>query len=1487
MTLSIRRPRFGKVWERGASVEVVVERADDFDRDRASECEVVLVGQSAWMRSGRTTTVGNASFADDDVARLSWKVPDDLPSGDYELRAYVPNAKPAIEATTRVVVAERVRVTRTSAGAVTASWDARAVPKDYSVEDGWKLAIDIVPEIKDSEDTSAVVSQAFILAAESGLRTHTKDGIRVLCDISNAERESQSKSFRLPPNRACSIGLCAFGDESDAMEDYITSRATVDMSRTMFQVSSGGHATPFGRCVRSADGYYARSPPAKVSEKKQEGVELKDVTNIEDKDVLSKDETNLGRWTVVESADGWRQEPGLNVLVIRADDFEPIYERTWDTSGGARRARDIEAALQAFIRAFFEGGEVDVARKSVPEHFLCISTCGQWSGGAPKICEKVAKALQLVLVGILGAEKDDPEVGSNIQKALAASDKPLALAAMSYGSTKDEVHTWINVSEAKTKAIVQVCLSHASGAWYPTLVQRGMGERCSDWSVPWRTYGREGWCMLEDSSRVERYWRLIEDVRHMVFDAKAGTRVSVYNLVRSMVKYAGRRNGDKSLTATINMLIAEIVLSRGALAAVECMNAGAIEHIIQRVLECVHEDGAREKLDILDKAYIKSLLKLLTVDNFALYAEGMRRGAAEASLRVIRAFWSGSSIFFDASARDMASQLAEHMALSDLVTVTITAQSDDVISTLTAMRSALTYVSSRNDSIAGKVYVLDIEPSVGRDGLLELPKTCRRSDVSSPAMTPAQRILQAYDAIWDGDESPDKDPDKDWTMIDPNEQKKSEGSPAKEPIMLTPRHEKNAPEHDGNEQIFDGIVVLCAKDDDWNVHVAMIRQAPRLVWRARERGARAALFVWPKRLPTCVPVQPLLSNPNFDNVTAIPSFVIDAESVSRVLLLSDDLDFKIDVPAGGFVGTAEALANRIGDKLVEALADRPPSMIQSSSPPVAGRFRGRFKHTEAQSLLPTQTPATPGTPSPSTSEGFGMALIRKMTFTQTDQTKEETKEDGKVDKDNKHEQETLTALRHLSEKVAAPPIDENSHLDAWRSANLEGGVAHWTRAMRLVHALGDHGSILLRSAYGVEQCDNRPIRVLSLDGGGMRGIGTLVMLERILKETNSWCVGDCFDLVVGTSTGGIIAAGAGLLRMTMDELHELYVKMGDEIFPRKADSYMTHLYNQTTKFYNRGREEAKSFEAMLRKALKEEADKPLYTVTSHPRWYSSRSPPPHVCLVSHLVSRSPATTFLLRSYKNDGRGKSHLGHLPGEHRASLVDSVRATTAAPWFLEELRMRKEIGGTGGFLQDDKPDADVRPGDSIGRESPNDSDSTQQTEEDHVHDVRNAPTNVDAEMRLIDGAIASNNPTAVAVFEARRLFSKSRPLCVISLGTGAAVPNARDARLSGFPGWLDNTIHASCDVNQVDATIRHLLGANDAYYRFQPTGDIFGCELNDTSETTAAELKSAAAAYMDSVEAQVRDVAAALRRETSRSSFADASASDADITSPSASD
>ena len=78
---------------------------------------------------------------------------------------------------------------------------------------------------------------------------------------------------------------------------------------------------------------------------------------------------------------------------------------------------------------------------------------------------------------------------------------------------------------------------------------------------------------------------------------------------------------------------------------------------------------------------------------------------------------------------------------------------------------------------------------------------------------------------------------------------------------------------------------------------------------------------------------------------------------------------------------------------------------------------------------------------------------------------------------------------------------------------------------------------------------DRDFRVLSIDGGGIRGIFPAALLgeleERYLSGAS---VVQYFDLIAGTSTGGIIAIGlaAGLAGA---ELSDLYIRRGCEIFP--------------------------------------------------------------------------------------------------------------------------------------------------------------------------------------------------------------------------------------------------------------------------------------------------------------------------------------------------
>lgn len=83
--------------------------------------------------------------------------------------------------------------------------------------------------------------------------------------------------------------------------------------------------------------------------------------------------------------------------------------------------------------------------------------------------------------------------------------------------------------------------------------------------------------------------------------------------------------------------------------------------------------------------------------------------------------------------------------------------------------------------------------------------------------------------------------------------------------------------------------------------------------------------------------------------------------------------------------------------------------------------------------------------------------------------------------------------------------------------------------------------------------DERPFQVLALDGGGYRGLFAAQVLaewERLAGRP----IANCFDLIVGTSTGGIIALGLAS-GMPASALVDFYVKDGREIFPARRSGW--------------------------------------------------------------------------------------------------------------------------------------------------------------------------------------------------------------------------------------------------------------------------------------------------------------------------------------------
>ena len=78
---------------------------------------------------------------------------------------------------------------------------------------------------------------------------------------------------------------------------------------------------------------------------------------------------------------------------------------------------------------------------------------------------------------------------------------------------------------------------------------------------------------------------------------------------------------------------------------------------------------------------------------------------------------------------------------------------------------------------------------------------------------------------------------------------------------------------------------------------------------------------------------------------------------------------------------------------------------------------------------------------------------------------------------------------------------------------------------------------------------DRQFRILSVDGGGIRGIFPVAFLAGLEKRyLGGASVAGYFDLIAGTSTGGIIALGLAS-GLTASELLDVYVRRGCEIFP--------------------------------------------------------------------------------------------------------------------------------------------------------------------------------------------------------------------------------------------------------------------------------------------------------------------------------------------------
>jgi patatin-like phospholipase/acyl hydrolase len=192
----------------------------------------------------------------------------------------------------------------------------------------------------------------------------------------------------------------------------------------------------------------------------------------------------------------------------------------------------------------------------------------------------------------------------------------------------------------------------------------------------------------------------------------------------------------------------------------------------------------------------------------------------------------------------------------------------------------------------------------------------------------------------------------------------------------------------------------------------------------------------------------------------------------------------------------------------------------------------------------------------------------------------------------------------------------------------------------------------------------KKVTILSIDGGGIRGIIPTVILEYIEKNlqkktgNSNVTLADYFDMIAGTSTGGILTCFYLLppadetngihSRYLAEDAVRLYVENGKEIFKPKRKKPFSRLSNLFSEMYS-----ADGLEKILKEIM---GDVYLSQTRKH-------------CLITayDIANRKAVFFTTPKSIKNEGYRDYY-----------MRDIARATSAAPTYfkLAKICSRKDM-------------------------------------------------------------------------------------------------------------------------------------------------------------------------------------------------------------------
>ncbi|TKA63802.1 hypothetical protein B0A49_06322 [Cryomyces minteri] len=229
--------------------------------------------------------------------------------------------------------------------------------------------------------------------------------------------------------------------------------------------------------------------------------------------------------------------------------------------------------------------------------------------------------------------------------------------------------------------------------------------------------------------------------------------------------------------------------------------------------------------------------------------------------------------------------------------------------------------------------------------------------------------------------------------------------------------------------------------------------------------------------------------------------------------------------------------------------------------------------------------------------------------------------------------------------------------------------------------------------------------ILTLDGGGIRGYSSLLILQALMHEVYLWErkldetdpipnsiwrtltedeLQPChyFDFMYGTSTGGLIATMLGRLRMTVRDCLTIYRQVGEDLFGHKRN-----VIPLATKYHHKPLEKAVQNIVKSKCTLHKDCEgldwHPWHMDGGETAHYDSEDKHQRICQSVCLTAthgNSISAAHLLRTYDHHYPERPPPWIIPynaGADKLRIWEVTRATSAAPFYFKMLEAELEGG------------------------------------------------------------------------------------------------------------------------------------------------------------------------------------------------------------------